>query len=66
MAIYGPSRDLFREDVNRDIDRMEAAGTHVPDPFRLRRWAWDQRWDTVLAQDQRQTEMGARYAGVPR
>ena len=66
VAIYGPSRDLFREDVEHGIDRMEAAGIHVPEPLRLMRWAWDQRWDTVLAQDQRQTEIGARYAGVPR
>ena len=66
VAIHGPSRDRFREEVQRAINRMEAAGIQIPEPLRLRRWAWYQRWNMVLAQDDRETEMGARYAGVPR
>ena len=66
VGIYDRSRDLFRAEINRGIDRMEAAGIDVPEPLRLSRWAWYQRWNWVLARDEQQAEMGARYAGVPR
>ena len=64
VAIYGPSRDLFREDVERGIDRMELAGIHIPEPLRLNRWAWYQRWNAVLARDECETALGARNAGT--
>jgi len=64
VAIYGPSRDLFREDVERGIDRMEMAGIHIPEPLRLNRWAWYQRWNAVLARDECETALGARNAGT--
>ena len=66
VAIYGPTRTRLIQYVDCAMDRMEARGHDVPEPWRRTRWDWYRDYNAVLAQDDRETEMGARYAGVPR
>ena len=60
------TRNDFRRWVNAKCDRVEARGEAIEYPLRMTRWAWFVEWNAFDAQDARQTEMDARYAGVPR
>ena len=64
VAIYGPTRTRLIQYVGREMDRMEARGHDVPEPWRRTRWDWYRDYNAVLALDEREAEMGARYAGA--
>jgi len=64
VAIYGPTRTRLIQYVDCAIDQMEAAGVCVPEPWRRTRWDWYRDYNAVLALDEREAEMGARYAGA--
>jgi len=66
VAIHGPTRTRLIQYVGREMDRMEARGHDVPEPWRRTRWDWYRDYNAVLALDERETEMGARYAGSSR
>ena len=61
-----PTRNDFLRWVEAKCNRVEARGETIEYPLQMTRWAWFVEWNAFEAQDKRQTEMGARYAGVPR
>ena len=66
LDIHGRARQQFVDYINANCDRAEARGEMIEYPLRKTRRAWYADWNAYEAHDQQQTEMGARYAGVPR
>ena len=63
---HNPTRSQFARDIEAKCDRVEARGRTIHYPLRRTRFEWYADWNLFEARDARQTEMGARYAGVPR
>ena len=66
LHIHGRARQEFVDFVDAGCNRIEAGGGTLDYPLRKTRQDWYADWNAFEAQDKRQTEMGARYAGVPR
>ena len=66
LHIHGRARQEFVDFVDAECDRVEAGGTTLDYPLRKTRQDWYTDWNAFEARDARQSEMGARYAGVPR
>ena len=66
LHIQDRARQGFVDFIDAGCDRIEAGGTTLEYPLRKTRQDWYADWNAFEAQGERQTEMGARYAGVPR
>ena len=66
LHIDGRARQQFVNFVDVGCNRIEAGGETIEYPLRKTRQDWYADWNAFEAQDKRQTEMGARYVGVPR
>jgi len=63
LHIHDRPRREFVGFINAKCDRIEARGEAIKYPLRMTRWAWYVEWNAFDAHDERDTLMGARYAG---